>query len=195
MINILVRTSNRPELFKRMLASVKQQTFKDWKMIVAIDSLQAFNYIPTNHPQIDIIKVFPQKEYLFFWNLYCNDLKKHVQDGWFFYLDDDDYLATSRSLENIAKHLTIDAGTICQFIRNRKPKPHQIYIDSKKIIRGKIGGSCIFLHASHKFIADWDGGKAADYRFIIAVAEKVKLNWVAIPVVMAGNNGLHGRIN
>ena len=194
MINILVRTSNRPELFKRMLASVQAQTFKDWRLIVGYDNPLALAYIP-NDPKIDSLCMVPQREHLFFWNMYCNDLKQQVTDGWFFYLDDDDFLVNKFSLEVIARHLTVDAGVICQFVRNKKLKPHQIYINSKQIIRGKIGGSCIFLHASHKNLADWDGGRAADYRFIKEIESKLPLKFVAVPVVAAGNNGLHGRIN
>jgi hypothetical protein len=194
MINILVRTSNRPELFKRMYASVLAQTFTDWRLVIGFDTDEALKYIPL-HPKIFRVKVNPQREHLFFWNLYCNDLKAQVTDGWFFYLDDDDYLVSRHSLARIAEHLTIDHGTICQFIRNGKRKPHQIYIDSKKIIRGKIGGSCIFLHHSHKHLADWDGGKAADYRFLKDIEAKLPLQFVAVPVVIAGNNGLHGKLN
>jgi glycosyltransferase involved in cell wall biosynthesis len=43
MITILIRTSNRPQQFKRCIDSVINQTYKDWKVIVCIDG---DDYVP-----------------------------------------------------------------------------------------------------------------------------------------------------
>jgi len=193
MINILVRTSYRPEQFKRMFDSVEAQTFKNWQMIVATDDSRALSYIPSR-PNVFVFKVQPDKEFPFFWNLYCNELKAQVNDGWFFYLDDDDYLVNEHALRNASKHLREDSGTVFQFMRNKLAKPGRIEINNKLIVKGRIGGSCLFLHSKHRDLAHWDGQKASDFRFIKAVSEKIKLNFVAVPIVKAGNNGLHGKI-
>lgn len=197
MINILVRTSNRPTQFKRMFNSVLEQRYTDWRIIIAYDNDEALSYIPpSNFPKSGPgrksikIKVTPNTSIQFPWNLYCNELKDQVEDGHFFYLDDDDYLKDKFVLESISKHLKEGEGTICQFMRGKVAKPQKVYMDRKEIISGKIGGSCLFLHHSQKNVADWDAGPAADYRWIKAVSEKVKLNWVPIPVVVAGGKGL-----
>jgi len=175
-----------------MFDSVRLQTFKDWQMLVATDDSKALWYIPSQ-PNVFALKVTPQKEHPFYWNLYCNELKAQVTEGHFFYLDDDDYLISPRSLESASKYLKENEGTIFQFKRNNLSKPSKFNIDQKRIVKGNIGGSCLFLHSSLKEVADWDGQKASDFRWIKQVSEKVKLNFVALPVVQAGNNGLHGK--
>ena len=129
------------------------------------------------------------------WNLYCNYLKEEVKNGWFFYLDCDDYLVNKFCLSQIAPHLSEDHGTVCQFNRGRRAKPRLKIgdVNPDEIIQGRIGGSCIFLHHTHKHLADWDDKKAADYRFIRDVAKKLPLKFIDIVVVQAGNHGLHGR--
>lgn len=188
MINILVRTSNRPEQFKRMFESVLAQTFKEWQIIVAFDNDKAVSYIP-QHPKVKSFRVNTHTPDPYYWNLYCNDLKSEVTEGWFFYLDDDDYLRDKFVLESISMHLREGEGTICQFMRGRIAKPQKPYFNRKEIVSGKIGGSCLFLHHSQKNVSDWTAGHSADYRWIKAVSEKVKLNWIPIPVVVAGGKG------
>jgi len=127
------------------------------------------------------------------WNFYCNNLKDHVTDGWFFYLDDDDYLKDNTALQRISEQLTDPReAVICQFMRGNKRKP-EVFTGPEDIIRGKIGGGCIFLHTTQKNIAYWDGKRAADYRFIKAVSEKIPLKFVPTVVTQAGNNGRHGK--
>jgi len=198
MITILVRTSNRPTLFKRMFESVINQTFTDWRMIVSYDNHEAndylINYLPHYYGRVRAYPVNPDKKFPMFYDLYCNDLKEQVTDGWFFFLDDDDFLVNKFALETISKRLVEDRGLICQFMRNRKPKPNKQLMDLKQIIRGKIGMPCLFLHAKYKNIADLDGQVAGDYRWIKEVSEKIPVDFVPIPVVVAGNNGMHGKM-
>lgn len=206
LINILIRTTKgREEEFKKCIDSIKNQTYKNIRVIVCTDdrdrvqsignllgrSFRKYTYFyvpPTNIP--------------YHWNFYCNNLKEHVDEGWFFYLDDDDMLLNDTVLRTISSWLhDPNTGIICQFMRGSKPKPSLSapnamgrLIDPKvDIVRGKIGGSCIFLHHSKKDLAHWDGKRAADYRFIKAIAERLPLYFVPRVVVQAGNNGRHGK--
>lgn len=196
MINILIRTSNRPKEFKRCIASLINQTYKDFRVIICTDSIDSVPYI---HATLEGFKfeyfTVQPKGSPYSWNLYCNDLKERVTEGWFFYLDDDDYIINKFALSQIAPHLSKEYGTICQFNRGRRAKPilKPGNVNPSEIIKGRIGGSCIFLHHTHKNVADWDGDKAADYRFIRDVAQKLPLKFINIVVVQAGNNGLHGK--
>lgn len=132
------------------------------------------------------------------WNLYCNDLKENVKDGWFLYCDDDDWINNGHSLNALASTLTNpEVGVICQYYRGRKAKPANLvmkngFVDPESIIKGKIGGSAIVLHASQKNIAHWQGRQAGDFYFIKDVAEKIPLKFIPIPIVQAGNSGRHG---
>lgn len=190
-INILIRTGHRPELFKRALDSILSQSYKNYNIIVACDSETAWDYVPN---WCQKIRVFKNTGYTHYWNFYCNELKEEVKDGWFFYLDDDDFLNDSKALERIVPHLTNpNEGIICQFIRNGKPKPSNQAIRHGNIVKGRIGSPSIILHASQKHLADWDGWKAADFRFIEKVASLIPMKFVQVVVVATDNNGLHGR--
>lgn len=221
LINVLIRTSNRPDEFRRCFESIIAQTYRRINPIVCTDKRESLQYIGKYLNTKDVINVTPTG-IPFHWNFYCNNLKERVTDGWFFYLDDDDFLHNPRVLERIAPHLNDPRlGIICQFNRGVHPKPvfdilslyrsdnsgvidfngftietntiGTFLIKPIAIERGKIGGSCIFLHHSQKSIANWDGHKAADYRFIRDVAEKIPLKWVPQVVVQAGNKGRKGK--
>lgn len=192
MINVLMRTSNRPELFWRALTSVREQTYQDVKIIVAYDDPKALRYIPDS---LDRIQVTPDKSHPFYWNLYCNELKEQVTDGWFFYLDDDDFLASNEVLDGISTKLSDpDYAVVCQFLRKGVKKPSDELIAQAEVKRGFIGGSCLFLHHSKKNVADWGGIKGSDWRWIMAVREKLPMRFVKQVVVATDNNGLKGKI-
>lgn len=216
LINILVRTSFRPEEFVRCINSIIEQTYKNVKVIVCTDKAKELYADGTYYDFIETVLENRGLRYYilplistgvpFHWNFYCNNLKDRVTDGWFMYLDDDDYLAGPDKLKSMALVLEVidpGKGVICQFNRGTRAKPDfykgDLYITDtgqvvpSSITRGKIGGSCIFLHHSQKDIANWDGKKAADYRFIRDVAAKIPLVFVPTVVVQAGNNGRHGR--
>ncbi len=87
LINVLIRTSYRPEQFKRCIESVKRQTHPYVRTIVGYDRTEALDYIGE-------VESVPMKteEGRFFYNKFCNSLKSLVTEGWFFFLDDDDFL-------------------------------------------------------------------------------------------------------
>jgi glycosyltransferase involved in cell wall biosynthesis len=192
MINILIRTSGRHDELTRCIQSIRDQTFQDIRLILSNDN-KAEDYPFISDLTIGFhrtIHFVDKATTPYGWNLYCNVLKAHVKEGWFFYLDSDDFLIDKHCLENISKHLTDpDKAVICRFKRGNKVKP---YPGTDEVIRGKIGGSCIFLHHSQKDVAYWDGNRAADFRFIKQVQAKLELKFVDTVVVQTGNNGKHG---
>ena len=184
LINILIRTCGRESLFKRCVASIEKQVYKNVNLIVSVD--RPCSYIPEG---VEVVNVTPGKT-KFFWNLYCNELKAQVKEGWFFYLDDDDYIQDKFALQLIAKYLTDPPqGIICQFIRWGKRKPNNAFMRMKRISRGNIGMPCIFLHESQKDVAMFDGEQAADFRFITDVSKKIPLKFVSVPVVCTDRIG------
>lgn len=175
LINILIRTSNRPDLFSRCIKSIQKQTYQNYKIIVGCDNPDC-DYLPD-----DVEKIYhkPQPEYPAFWNLYCNGVKEAVNEGWFFFLDDDDMLSDATALERIAYHLTNpDEAVICRMKRWDFVLPKKDAFNNRIVERGNIGIPCIFLHHSRKAIADLDGYKAADYRFIKQITQKIPAKWV-----------------
>lgn len=202
LINILIRNKYRPELFRRCIDSISEQGYRSIYIHIYNDSEQALKDCVEYMDRLGAFQVGGTVEIYrgnienksdHYWNLYCNQLKSSVKSGWFFFLDNDDYLRPG-ALKELSKHLTEDTdGIICQFERNGRPKPNDRLIGAGKIIRGHIGGGCLVLHSKHKDIANWDDQKAADYRWIKAVSEKVKLKYINLVLQVAGNNGLHGQ--
>ena len=206
LINILIRVS-RPRLFERCLHSILSQTYDNIRCVFHSDNPKAYTSILEQKPTADKLLVWdnvdrykiikfhsfiPKKKYQ--WNLYVNTLKREVNDGYWFVMDDDDYLSHKNILSDLVTYLQDEPdGLVVQFLRNGKPKPSNHLIATKTIRLGLIGGGCLVLHSKHKDVADWDGERAADYRWIKSVSEKVNLKFVPIVLQVAGNNGLHGQ--
>ncbi len=181
LINILIRhKEGRDNELERCLVSVNRQTYGDVNTIVSFEG--PFTY----WPNITEVEVPPQH-----YNLHCNDLKAQVKDGWFFYLDDDDYLASPTVLEQLSHHL-FEGALVVQFLRNKRiKKPTDRMIHDKVIKKGMIGGGCLVLHHSFKDVADWKAKPAADYDWIKAVTDVVPTRFVPLVLQIADvkNNG------
>jgi glycosyltransferase involved in cell wall biosynthesis len=180
LINLIIRTSNRPALFARCLESIRSQTYKNVRVIVGLDRAGALSYIPKD---VERVFVYADNSIPFFYDLYCNFLKWSVTDGWFFFLDDDDVLAGPTVLEQLAAHLTDPGAIICQFLRNGIPKPRDNYIRHKVVQEGKIGLPCLVLHHTFKHIGQLDGEKGGDYRYIKEVTDQVPTKFITLPLV------------
>lgn len=187
LINILIRTSNRPAQFARCLESIRNQTYRNIRIVVGYDRNEALSYIPG---WVEWTYFNSDKSLPFFYDLYCNDLKLIVTEGWFFFLDDDDVLTSPTVLQELFKHLTgPHEAIICQFLRNGVPKPADNYIRKRVIWEGKIGLPCLILHSKHKELSGLDGQKAGDYRYIKEVTSQVPTKFITLPLVSASPRG------
>lgn len=190
LVNILCRTCYRPRAFKRMLHSVKQQTYPNIRLILSYDDKRALRYIPKG---IEKIFVHENKSLPYFYDNYVNTLKSLVTEGYFFVLDDSDKLSHPNVISELVEQLKDSDGVICQFKRKDRLKPSNELIDQKKIIMGKIGMPCLVLNHKFKDIADLDGSvNASDFHWIKAVSEKVELKFIKLALVEA-NKRDHGR--
>lgn len=179
MITLLIRTSFRPVLFKRLLDSIRSQTYKDIDIIVSFDDERALEYIPS-----DIRKIRVEKsDEKFFYDAYCNQLKELVTHGYFMFIDDDEFLYDVNALMKVSKHLNRKYATICQMKRGKNLKPSNDLIRNRRIVRGKVGMPCIILHAIHKDVAKFDGSiSAADFFFIKDVQKKIPFKFINVAV-------------
>lgn len=191
LINILIRTSYRPAQFARCMESIRGQTYKNVRIVVGFDDDNAQMYIPDELEQ-HYIPGDPALPY--YYDTYCNRLKEMVEDGWFFFLDDDDILTSPTALQELSEHLAgPHEAIICQFLRNGAPKPADNYIQKRVIREGKIGLPCLVLHSKHKALSCLDGYKAGDYRYIKAVTDQVPTKFITLPLVDAGTRS-HGKM-
>ncbi len=201
LINILIRhKEGREKEFERCMQSIYSQTYQNYLAIVHADCYEAYEdgikqNLRKNEDKTEYIsKSFTIKSGAkAHYNLYCNYLKESVTDGWFFYMDDDDYLASPTVLEELSHHL-FDGALIVQFLRNKKiKKPTDKMIANKIIKRGMIGGGCLVLHHSFAGVADWKAKPAADYDWIKEVTDKVPTRFVPLVLQVTDNNGRHGK--
>lgn len=180
LINILIRTSNRPELFRRAVDSVLNQTYRNIRIIVSVDNPKAAAYAK----EFECVHVFKKPGWPYFYNLYCNELKRKVTEGYFFFLDDDDFLDNPFVIEQMIPHLEEDKAVLCQFKRNGRPKPPNIQMKDRIIWKGWVGLPCLWLHHSKKDLAHLTGMvDYGDYLYIKKISELMPVKFVQQIVV------------
>ncbi|MTW22769.1 glycosyltransferase family 2 protein [Allochromatium palmeri] len=182
-INVLVRTSERPNYFRDCYNSIRSQTYKNYRIIVSCDNDHTLSYLkeyddifvvkvnadnPKNYPALDVsrgkdVPRFPA-------NLYLNELMKHVNEGFIIYLDDDDALQAPESLDTIAKHISCEDDLL--FWRVQFPEerliPEEKYF-SRRPVFWHISGIGFAFHFKYIAFAKWDGWAGGDF----AVASKL----------------------
>jgi glycosyltransferase involved in cell wall biosynthesis len=173
LISILIRTTlGRLELLDRCLRSVYSQTYSNVNVIICHDYY--------DFPKIPSFYVKPNLALgTYYYNDYCNFLKGKVANGWFFFLDDDDYLVDATALERIAQNFEGNSAIICQMSRdNGKVKPSDELMDLRQITSGRIGLPCLVLHSDHIALADIAPVENGDYLWIKSITNAVEPKFV-----------------
>lgn len=178
LINILIRTSNRPELFRRALKSITDQSYPNIRIIICYDNQEAIKYIPSGLESFYIPEINIDRGQPYYYDAYCNLLKERVTDGWFMFLDDDDYL-----MPDVLTKMTLDAPAILHQLQRRET----IVPTGLDFKRGLIGMPCLMLHHTLKCIANIPGTGQGDYFWIKAVMDKVGLSFR--PLIVVGSDG------
>jgi glycosyltransferase involved in cell wall biosynthesis len=205
LINILVRTSGRPNYFKDCINSIYNQSYKNWNIIVGVDDLNSKKYVQpikgrfisydyTNY-------IYPKKPNLpeygveFKYNLYLNDLQKEVNDGYIIYLDDDDKLWNNNSLKDLVNVIRNDDDLIFWKVRfpNRLvPSDNNFY---KSPVLKDISGIGFAFHNKYKI--NWEPFKRGDFRvantLYDSVPNKIFLNKVITGLQRSVEDGLGRR--
>jgi hypothetical protein len=164
-INILIRTSNRPECFKKCIESILQQNYENYQIFICYDKKESLDYLTKyeNYPQISFFYVEEKSKEKYKFNLYCNQLLGKVNDGYIMFLDDDDILIGNRTFEIINWYLASNKMIIWNFLRPDKlvfPKDL-----NKELILGEIDTSSICFHHSLKSLSKWGDKQYGDYHF------------------------------
>ena len=180
LINVITRTSGRPNSFKRCVNSINRQTYKNINHIIIADDINDLEYIHNagcsniklvdrgalirndNTPDPGTGSYSPH-------NLYLNQVKDKIKDGWILYLDDDDLFMDKNSVETIVKLINeSDNDTIIywQMILQNKTKLPNIINDQNPPYRGGIGSPCFTVNTKYIDYILWDSWKCADFRVI-----------------------------
>lgn len=177
LINILIRTSNRPHSFARCIKSIFEQSYQNFHVYVCYDKIESLDYLEQydGNAQITCFPVYVKSDEKYKFNLYCNKLMDKVQDGYIMFLDDDDKLMHYNVLamlneefyQNSPRDKEVQVPmpwvVIGKFMRPDK----LIYpADIKKdIVLGEITVSSVCFHHSLKHTARWGNKQCGDYHF------------------------------
>jgi hypothetical protein len=195
-INILIRSSNREQLFNRCIKSIRDQTYADVNILVSADDENTAAYVrAAGIEPVMVQKRFKTEVETAPYNLYLNELIARVKGGWIFILDDDDYLADGSVLEQVTCQLHDD--NVIYFVKMRWPTgriiPSPTNFKLQKIVRKDIGMPCFIFHAKHKHKVSFDGCKAGDYSFVSKLSQVIKKQcWIDLVVTQTGNTGAYG---
>lgn len=195
-INILIRTSNREQLFRRCIDSVRAQTFKNVNILVSADDDTTAEYVKAiGIEPVRVEKRFKNENETAPYNLYLNELIAQVKGGWIFILDDDDYLSDNSVLEQVARQLKEDNAIY--FVKMRWPTgriiPSPQNFKAHKIVRKDIGMPCFIFHAKHKHKLAFDGYQSGDYNYVSKLSTIIrKQSWIDIVMTQTGNTGAYG---
>jgi len=187
--NIIIRTSNRPNEFKRCLKSIYDQNYSNIFLIIGYDNDDTLCYIqsekiPINHVLIDLQQYGVCKSNCFY-NLYCNELLKHVNNGWCFFLDDDDEIISTNTLyeiNNIINSNKIQNDYIIIFYNYRDDKILKVS-DKKKPKVGEISISSFLFHSKYSNISIFTSNSTGDYDFFMGIFNKLNHCYFHYPIV------------
>jgi glycosyltransferase involved in cell wall biosynthesis len=181
LINILVRTSGRPNYFNNCVKSIYSQTYKNWNLIIGVDNKNTLSYsqpalgrdVRYDYSKLVIPSAPDSDEYgvKFPYNLYLNDLQNEVKDGYVIYLDDDDKLEDEHSLLKLINVIK----TNDDFVIWRVKFPNRLVPSDKNFggppVMKDISGIGFSFHIKNKEI--WEPYKRGDYRVAKKLYDKI----------------------
>lgn len=182
LVNILTRTSGRPDQFRRCRESILKQKFNgDVRHIVCIDG-------PCEYAEGDVIvpgrgliaPEVPPKHRRYRpapYNLFINDALEAVEGGWVYVLDDDDEFLTKDALARLEPHMNDrDNLVVCRFLMSKSVIPASW---GEKLVMNDVPGSSILYHSDHKADGHWHGQYCGDFFAANNLVKKgLKLVWV-----------------
>lgn len=212
LINVITRTSNRPNAFDRNYNSVKSQTYKNINHIVIYDNPQDYENYVSKYSDITVFAVDREeliKNYKgptftnrLFWpsyhNLYFNPVLKTIDEGWIIFLDDDDLFFDENSVQKIINNLqNEDTLYIWKMLSGGHTViPRQITFNMKKLELGNIGSNCFTFHSKWAKQYEWDGFKCGDFRFVQSLSKTIpNQEWIDQILVLVPSAGFGRRVD
>lgn len=163
-LHVLMRTSNRPEYFKKAIESILEQTYPNYDVTICYDKKDSLSYLEPykNHEKIQYFHVEETCEDKYKFNLYCNQLMKKIDDGYILFLDDDQIYLGNRCFEIINQHIGDDDMIIWKFLRPDK----LVYPSNEHTLSiGEIDTSMVCFHHSLQEKSSWGSKQYGDYSF------------------------------
>ena len=174
-LNILIRTSMRPEFFKNCIESVLTQQYTNYHIYVCYDKIESLcylNHYDIKHKNVTIffVKIDSTEKYKF--NLYNNELINMVECGFILFLDDDDIFTHDLCFKIINENITRTKDVlIWKFMRPDKI----IYPKNVNDIKlGDIDTTTVCFHRKFKRLSKWCDKQCGDYYFFKRLFKSLK---------------------
>lgn len=184
MINIILRTSGRPNYFRKCLKSIVEQTYQHYRLWITVDDDYTeqyvkgygLNYIKVNknYPSDMDLKIMEDHPGLRYcgYNLYFNQVLDRIREGHIMYLDDDDMFYDNMSLETIAENLNGLVLWKVGFPGKTIPEPE--YFGKKPEICHISG-----IGFAHPVTwRRWDCFNCGDFRFVDKLYGEMEPKWI-----------------
>ena len=189
-VNILTRTSRRPKYFKKCIESIRNQSYPNINHLISVDDDVSEEYvkeytdnyirveryngkIPSRDPLLGVRMPAP-------YNLYLNELREKVKDGWIMFLDDDDIFIEKTAIEEMINAANSEDDLLLWKVRfpNRTVPGNELF--KKKIIALNHFSMIGFMyHKKYDDVATFDYFSGGDYHFISQLAPKMKSSvWI-----------------
>jgi len=216
LINIIIRTHNRPGYLKKCLESVQAQNYDNLFIIVIADNPESTKYaqpyldegmiddlvsvVPANFKSSDFSELKKQglcksdsDKDKHFYDLYLNQVIKDIEEGYILILDDDKELASENSLKNLSKKLDENSLVIVQHALQKRTVPGNDKWKQLPFVRAHVDMACMIFHSDHKELVKFDGHGAGDWRVANKLAENLEPVWYKTVLTSADNNGNSGK--
>ena len=189
--NILIRTSQRPTLFRRCIESVFNQKFKGKVNIyISYDTPDTFKYL-SKYKNVNIVGVNKTNNYGF--NLYCNTLMGKIKNGWIIFLDDDDMFISDNTLDIISSHISSNTDLIIwNYLR-----PDKIISPKDNFVKGELDTTCFCFNSIYKNNSIWINKRCSDFYFFKKLDEntnftKKYVNLALVKTIFEESVASHG---
>lgn len=200
-INILVRTSGRPNYFKECFNSIKEQDYPNINIWVSIDSDDKYTFSYPVYPieikrktDFDLRKEYDYLGKILPYNLYFNEMHDRVKDGLIMYLDDDDQFCDNKAVSRIVKEHKKGNDLIFWQVKVGSKLMPPLELWKKKPELFNISGIGYAFDSKYKDVAVWHPFKRSDFRVATALYEGIKNQGWIKRLLTRTQNGSHSGI-
>ena len=162
LINILTRTSGRPEFFRDCVHSIQNQTYKNVRHITCADDDDSFAYAKK----------------LCDTTIRVDKIAKRVDYGYILFLDDDDRFTSDTALEFISRFMEEDSLSLWRCKLPYGIVPNEEVMSYPVLIPQQVTSFGYIFHSKHKWAATWDGVKESDFRCAQRLSRLLGHKWV-----------------
>lgn len=163
--NILIRTSNRPNYFKKCIASILNQLYSNYHVYICYDKNESLSYLDEykTNDKITFFHVNDKSREKYKFNLYCNRLLDKVTKGFVIFLDDDNYFVSNDAFNILNISMKNYKILTWKFIRPDK----LIYKEdlNEPLVLGEIDTSNVCCNSSIKNNSKWKDKQYGDFNY------------------------------